>query len=184
VKSLISDDHEYHVVPKEELADLTFRLAGRTSKDAVPHGVIAKSIGGLAERVANAGKELHILLPCCNTIRAVEALQLAIPAPAHKHVWVLCTNSVWPSDLAPFLWHHYGSLVQQADMQPFRSATRTLLGEYTDHYKRQRIEDQSLREARGGALGGLELSLAEAAFLDRLDAVKAAAYGDVEMEKL
>lgn len=73
-------------------------------------------------------------------------------------------------------------------MQAFRTATCTLLGEYTDHYKRQRIDNASLREARGtqaeGKLEGSELSLAEAVYLDRLDRVQIQAGGSVQMASL
>ena len=123
-------------------------------------------------------------MPGCNTIGLVEALHKHVPAPAHAHVWALCTSSVWPADLAPFLWHHYGALVQKGDMQPFRQATRTLLGEYTDHYKRQRIEDDSLREARAQTDGALESSLAEAVYLARLDDIKLVAGAIPEMSQL
>ena len=171
----LDEDHEYHVVPKEKVAALTSVLADRTAKDAVPHSVTAKSLGVLAARVAHAGKELHILMPGCNTISLVQALHAAVPDSAREHVWVLCTDTVWPSDLAPFLWHHYGSLAQRGDLQLFRSATRSLIGEYTDHYKRQRIEDEALRDARAkqseAAGGRYEVSLAEAVYLDRLDRV-------------
>ena len=99
---------------------------------------------------------------------------------------MVCTNEVWPSDLAPFLWHHYGSLVQKGDLGEFRSATRTLLGEYTEHYKRQRIQDDSLREARANRekSGGLEESLANAARCDRLDRVKLVAGGTADVALL
>ena len=172
---MLNEDHEYHVVPKEKVAALTAVLADRTAKDAVPHSFTAKALGVLATRVANAGKELHILMPGCNTIGLLHALRAAVPESAREHVWVLCTDSVWPSDLAPFLWHLYGSLAQRGDLQLFRSATRTLIGEYVDHYKRQRIEDPSLRDARAkqsGKSASYEVSLAEAAYLDRLDRVQ------------
>jgi hypothetical protein len=176
-------DHDYHVVPKEKVAALTSVLADRTAKDPVPHAHTAHSLGLLAARVASAGKELHILMPGCNTIRLVQQLHAAVPEDIRQHVWVLCTDSVWPSDLAPFLWHHYGTLAQRGDLQGFRSATRTLLGEYTDHYKRQRIEDESLREARAKQteVGGTEESLANAAYLDRLDRVKLEAGRNAQM---
>ena len=63
--------------------------------------------------------------------------------------------------------------MQKGDLQSFRSATRTLLGEYTEHYKRQRITDETLREARAQRVkpGGFEESLANAAKCDRLDRV-------------
>ena len=168
------------------MAALTSTLADRTAKDPVPHAQIAHSLGLLAARVANAGKELHILMPGCNTIRLVQSLQTVVPKDIHKHIWVLCTSSVWPSDMAPFLWHHYGSLAQCGDLQSFRSATRSLLGEYTDHYKRQRIEDDAMREARAkqSGVGGAEQSLAEAVYLDRLDGVKVEAGREAQMMML
>ena len=142
MKSNLLEDFNHHVVAVDDVAALTEILADRTAKDATLHSIIAASLSKLAgARVADAGKELHIIMPGCNTIGLVEALHKHVPASAHAHVWALCTSSVWPADLAPFLWHHYGALVQKGDMQPFRQATRTLLGEYTDHYKRQRIED-------------------------------------------
>ena len=77
---------------------------------------------------------------------------------------------------APFLWHHYPGLVQVGDLDEYRAATRKLLGEYTEHYQRQRIQDDALREARAGraAAGGIEDSLANAARCDRLDKVRIA----------
>ena len=48
----------------------------------------------------------------------------------------------------------------------FRAGTRTLLGEYTDHFKRQRIVDQSREELK------LEGSLGNAVHCSRLDRVK------------
>ena len=56
------------------------------------------------------------------------------PPDCHQKVWVVCTNEVFPSDLAPFLWHHYGTTVQPGDLDGYRAATRRLLGEYTEHY--------------------------------------------------
>ena len=183
----LDEDHEYHTVPKDKVAALTTALAYRTSKDALPHNLTAKALGVLADRVVSAGKELHILMPGCNTIGLVQALHTAVAASAREHVWVLCTDSVWPSDLAPFLWHHYGKLARRGDLHLFRVATRDLIGEYTDHYKRQRIEDESIREARANQSGksaSYEVSLAEAAYLDRLDRVTVQGGGDVQMEAL
>ena len=129
-----------------------------------------------------AGKELHLILAGCNTIQMVGHIFTNTPPTARSSVWVLCTSEVWPSDLAPFLWHHYGDLVQKGDLQAYRSATRKLLGEYTEHYKRQRIEDDAVREARsGGGCGGFEDSLANAARCDRLDRVRAGGGGAVDI---
>ena len=74
--------------------------------------------------------------------------------------------------------------MQKGDLQEFRSATRSLLGEYTEHYKRQRIENDAIREARAGKLGGLEDSLANAVRCDRLDAVSTPEGGAVQMSLL
>ena len=117
------------------------------------------------------GKELHIILAGCNTVGLITAVYEATPEAVREHVWVVCTNYQWPSDIAPFLWHHYASLVQKGDLQAFRAATRRLLGEYTEHYNRQRIEDEALKEARSGkqTKPGLNESLANAALCDRLD---------------
>ena len=51
--------------------------------------------------------------------------------------------SLWPGDLAVFLWHLYGATVQFDDMQSFRTQTRTLLGEYTPHFTRMRLVDMA-----------------------------------------
>ena len=56
--------------------------------------------------------------------------------------------------------------MRKGDMLEFRAGTRDLLGEYTDHFVRQHIVDQSLSDA------GLEVSLANAIRLDRLDRVE------------
>lgn len=173
-----------HVIEPKVVAALASQLALRTAKDPVPHATLAESLAKLAKQVAGAGKELHIILAGCNTVGAVAALHAAAPPNVRNHVWVVCTTEVWPSDVAPFLWHHYGGLVQKGDLQEFRSATRRLLGEYTEHYKRQRIENESIREARGGKLGGLEDSIANAVRCDRLDAVTIQEGGGVEMSLL
>ena len=146
----------------------------------VPHAQLATSIAKLADRVVRAGKELHIILSGCNT----QNLHTAVPADQRAHVYVLCTSVVWPSDLAPFLWHHYGGLARPGDLAAFRAATRRLLGEYTEHYHRQRIVDESMREARGAGAASFEGSLANCAFMDRLDKVEVIASGNVRMELL
>lgn len=166
------------------VAALSSQLAVRTAKDSVPYAVVTDSLGKLAKQVAGAGKELHVILVGCNTIGAVAALHAATPPEVRKHVWVVCTTEVWPSDVAPFLWHHYGGLVQKGDLNEFRIATRRLLGEYTEHYKRQRIENDAIREARAGKQGGLEDSLANAVRCDRLDALSIPAGGVVQMAML
>ena len=186
VMEVLDDKESGHVVDPKKVAALAAALAARTSKDTVPYAFIANTLGPLARRVKEAGKELHIILSGCNTIGMVSHLYTATPEDARSNVWVVCTNEVWPSDLAPFLWHHYGRLVQKGDLGEFRSATRTLLGEYTEHYKRQRIEDDSLREARAArpSKGGLEDSLANAARCDRLDRVTPVEGGTADMSLL
>ena len=75
----------------------------------------------------------------------------------------------------------------KGDLTTFRAATRTLLGEYTEHYNRQRIEDDAVREARAarGVTGeGIEASLANAARCDRLDKVTVTAGGNAEVSLL
>ena len=156
------------------MAALAAVLASRVAKDMVPHAQLATCIAKLADRVVRAGKELHIILSGCNTQNLVTVLHTAVPTDQRAHVYVLCTSVVWPSDLAPFLWHHYGGLARPGDLAAFRAATRRLLGEYTEHYQRQRIQDDALREARAGraAEHGIDDSLANAARCDRLDKVR------------
>jgi hypothetical protein len=180
----LADGDPTHVVPPAKVAALSAALAGRSTKDAVPYAFFATELGKLAKSVVAAGKELHIILAGCNTIGLVSPLLSATAEADRSGVWVLCTNEVWPSDLAPFLWHHYGALTQKGDLEAFRSATRKLLGEYTEHYKRQRIQDEAVREARAGKPGGLEESLANAAYCDRLDRVEPVPGGTVKMALL
>ena len=96
----------------------------------------------------------------------------------------MCTSATWPSDLAPFLWHHYGGYAHDLDM--FKQHTRELLGEYTEHYKRQRIEDESTREARGATSewAGLEMSLANPVHADWLSRVMIPAGGVADVQAL
>ena len=181
MKSL-NDEEPGHVVAPKKVAAMSATFASRTSKDMVPYAAVAGSLGALARRVMEAGKELHIILAGCNTIGLVSHLSSSTPEAARQHVWVICTNEVWPSDLAPMLWHHYATLVNKGDLSEFRHATRTLLGEYTEHYQRQRIEDDSLREARAGrSTGGIDESLANVARCDRLDNVRIVAGGAAEV---
>ena len=78
--------------------------------------------------------------------------------------------------------------MQKADLSAFRSATCTLLGEYTEHYTRQRIENESVREARAQSAsdshGDIEASLANAVRCDRLDRVTLTPGGHAEMSLL
>ena len=76
------------------------------------------------------------------------------------------------------LWHLYGALARPDDMHSFRAGTRSLLGEYTDHYARQRIIDESRAELR------LSGSLANAVHCDRLDRVVVLPCGGVQMDLL
>lgn len=184
IEDTLDEGDGWHVIPKAEVATLTAKLIAHSTKDSVPHAAVAKSVSVLAARAVAAGKQLHLLLTGCNTQQLVPELLKAIPASAHTSIWVLCTSEVWPSDVAPFLWHHYGALVQLEDLQTFRSATRSLLGEYTEHYHRQRIQDESVREARASNGSTLEESLANAVRLDRLDRVTLYPGGRVDMAML
>ena len=125
----------------------------------------------------------YIILSGCNTVGLVHELYQVTPEPARPLVWVVCTNEVWPSDLAPFLWHHYGTYVQKGDLEMYRNSTRKLLGEYTAHYQRQQIEDEAMREARAAG-GKLEESLANAARCSRLDRVNVTAGADADVAML
>ena len=170
------------------MAALAATLAAHSTKDSVPHATVAQSVSVLAARAVAAGKELHLLLAGCNTEQLIPELHKAIPASAHPSIWVLCTTEVLPSDVAPFLWYHYGTLAQLGDLLMFQSATRKLLGEYTEHYHRQRIQDDSLREARAANMStseeSMEKSLANAVRLDRLDRVTLHPGGRVDMALL
>jgi hypothetical protein len=141
-------------------------LSSFRTKDMVPYGFVAECIAPLANKCAAMGKELHLLLTGCNTVNICPALLAQLPKPSHKSVWILCTSTKWPGDLATFLWHLYGTFVQVGDLQMFRQRTRQLLGEYTNHFQRQRLVDLSRKEE---AASGIEKSLAEAVHLGRLD---------------
>ena len=171
---LDNDDRVGHNVAPAKVAAHTAQLAARTTKDYVPYSLVAGKLGALAARAKEVGKELHLILAGCNTVGLVSHLHKATPDPCRSHVWVVCTNEVWPSDVAPFLWHHYPGLVKVGDLDEYRAATRKLLGEYTEHYNRQRVQDDALREARAGraAEHGIDDSLANAARCDRLDKVR------------
>ena len=75
------------------------------------------------------------------------------------------------------LWSQYGGLVSE-DLCEFRRATRELLDEFTEHYKRQRIVDPSMQSTRNMK------SLADCIYLDRLDRVVAESHGAIEMQSL
>ena len=170
----LEDGEPGHVVDPKTVGVLASALAVRVTKDATPNKTVATSLAALAKRVADSDKELHIILAGCNTVGLVSHLHKAtVSDEVRKQVWVVCTDEVWPSDLAPFLWHHYGGLVQKGDLSSFRLATRTLLGEYTEHYKRQRIQDETLREARAQSSKpeSFDESLANSARCERLDRV-------------
>ena len=93
------------------------------------------------------------------------SLKQHISLEAQKHVTVLCTSEVWPSDCTTFLWSLYGTYARPGDLDNFRASTRNLLGEYTDHFVRQRITDPSREELN------VHGSLANAVHCDRLDRV-------------
>ena len=164
MKCMDSDDTSGHEVEPQKVAELAAELAALRGKDLVPHAHTAAAIVPLADRCHALGKELHLLLLGCNTIQLVPFLKAAIAKP--ECVTVLCTSEVWPSDCSVMLWHLYGALAQTGGMDSFRAGTRTLLGEYTDHYKRQRIQDESRAELM------LEGSLGNAVHCSRLDRVK------------
>ena len=80
--------------------------------------------------------------------------------------------------LHTMLWCLYGALVRTKDVNTFRAGTRNLLGEYTDHYARQRIMDESRAELK------LTGSLANAVHCDRLSNIEVQESGDVVMQLL
>ena len=139
----------------------------RRTKDPVPIPAMAEVIGKLAVRLHALGKLLHLLLTGCNTVNVVLPICKhidSICAEAKQSVWVLATNSVWPGDLSTFLWSQYGSTVTP-ELTEFRRATRIMLDEYTVHYRRQKIKDQSMAEHTTST------RLHERVMLDRLDKV-------------
>ena len=170
------DDEE---MQSRDVLDLAAVLASRRTKDLVPLVVIAEKIANLAQKCHTLGKTLHILLTGCNTVNLVLPLchQLDSLCPeAKSSVWLLATQSVWPGDMSTFLWSQYGATVS-TDLATFRSATATILDEYTTHWRRQKINDPSMHEhAR-------IKSLKELVVLDRLDRVKDDA-GFAKMEPL
>ena len=156
LKCMRDDNVSGHVVSNEDCASLAAALAQRRVKDSVPHKTLAKAIAPLADRCFRMGKELHLMLIGCNTIKAVPHLKRAIPANAQGVVTVLCTSEVWPSDCSTML---YGALARTKDLNSFRAQTCALLGTYTDHYQRQSIQSESHcahasleKEGQGGTL--------------------------------
>ena len=175
----MSDDNESgHVVTSEETAKLAAELAKTRVKVPLAHKTVAQYIAPLATKCASMGKELHVLLLGCNTINTVTALKREIRPEEQKVVTVLCTSDLWPSDCSTMLWCLYGALVRTKDVNTFRAGTRNLLGEYTDHYARQRIMDESRAELK------LTGSLANAVHCDRLSNIEVQESGDVVMQLL
>ena len=162
---MANDDTSGHTVTPEEVAAFAANLGALRFKDMVPFSVLASAIAPLADKCCTLGIELHLLLIGCNTIQAVPALKAAICPGSASCVTVLCTSEVWPSDCSVLLWHLYGALAQAGSLSAFRSGTRHLLGEYTDHYQRQRIRDESRSELK------IEGSLANAVHCSTLDQI-------------
>lgn len=145
------------------------------------HQAIAKCISPLAEHVFEAGKVLHIVLPGCNTINLCYHLKESLPEQVHHIVYILCTSDVWPGDLSHIMWSQYGTNLT-ADLSHFRAATRSILDEYTHHYKRQRILDQSMQAT---AKKKSRQRLSDAVYLDRLDRICIQNSGqNIEMQSL
>ena len=90
----------------------------------------------------------------------------------------MVTSEVWPSDCSIFLWDLYGAAARVGDLTSFRTGTRTKLGEYTSHFTRQRIVDESREELK------ITGSLADAVHCDRLSDVKLGPGGEAVMQLL
>lgn len=165
MRCMATDDTSGHVVSPEEVAAFAAQLGALRFKDLLPHAHVASALAPLADKCHALGIELHLLLIGCNTIQAVPALKAAISPNSASCVTVLCTSEVWPSDCSVLLWHLYGALARVGGLAAYRSGTRQLLGEYTDHYQRQRIRDESLSELK------IEGSLANAVHCSTLDQV-------------
>ena len=178
LRCMSGDNVSGHVVSNEECASLAAELAQRRVKDFIPHNTLAGHIAPLAIKCEQMGKELHVLLLGCNTIKAVPALKKAIPANAQGVVTLLCTSEVWPSDCSTMLWCLYGALARTKDLNSFRAETRSLLGTYTDHYQRQSIEDTSRQELK------ITDSLANAVHCDRLSNIRTEDGGHAVMQLL
>ena len=165
--------------PNQVSAELAAELAARRVKDSVPHAFLAQAIAPLAAKCAERDVELHVLLIGCNTIQAVPALKTAIAdEKVQQKVVVMVTSEVWPSDCSIFLWDLYGAAARVGDLTSFRTGTRTKLGEYTNHFTRQRIVDESREELK------ITGSLADAVHMDRLSDVRIAPGGEAVMQLL
>ena len=175
----VETDDSYFVIHPAKAAEAGAAVIARKAKDAVPLDVITRCVAAIANRCVAAGQEMHLILTGCNTISACLPLKKQLPVTVHEHVWVLCTTDTWSSDLAPFLWHLYGSYAMKGDLTAFRTATRELLGEYTEHFKRQRVADASRPAARRSMT-----SLAEDVCLERLDRIQESASGHASMPLL
>ena len=176
----MGEDDEIHGQPStESCAQLATSLMANRVKDPVPHDFLARAIAPLAAKCAARTVELHVLLVGCNTIQAVPALKKVI-ADEHvqKQVVVMVTSEVWPSDCSIFLWDLYGAAARVGDLTSFRTGTRTKLGEYTSHFTRQRIVDESREELK------ITGSLADAVHCDRLSDVKLGPGGEAVMQLL
>ena len=139
-------------------------MLARSTVDKVPIAQVAQFLTTLGTRAATLGKIVHLFALGCNTCTWLLPLKERVPKQWHSSIWVLCTNHVWPSDLSSCLWHFYGELVTK-DLDQFRINTRVLLDQFTEHWKRQHITDESLAEAKTSEIK----SLADLVFLDRLD---------------
>ena len=170
-------DDRYTAVPFPDIAELTGKLGARRVKDAVSVADVTSYIAPLVETCAEHDKELHLFLTGCNTISTVPALKCSVPASAQERVWVLCTSAQWPGDVAPFLWHLYGSTARRGDLDEFRRQTRNMLGEYTEHFNRQRIRGNMPE-------GAMKDSLANGVHLDNLARVIVLPSGHAQMALL
>ena len=163
-EELAEEDEDEKV--EKSVVDLAASLAGRRTKDMVPLAVVASHIAGLGNRWHAKQKVLHVLLTGCNTSNLVLPIRQKLEPAAQSSVWVLATTQVWPGDMSTFLWSQYGATVS-TDLAAFRLATRTILDEFSAHWKRQKIRDEAMSEQ----VRKLR-SLADLVVLDRLDRVE------------
>ena len=161
------DDDIAEVTATPEAVTLAAALASQSAKHAVGITKLASFIAPLATRCAEEGKVLHVILAGCNTVSLCLPLKNLLSPEVQGKVWLLCTRDTWPGDLATFLWAEYGTNLT-SDLTAFRSATRSLLDEFTHHYKRQRIRDVDHNSARSKSFS----SLAELVLLDRVDNIQ------------